>query len=334
MFRLNGTHSGQSIEPKDGQVFVGAAGAKLRGNGAEYAFRGDAVDVVVEGVEIFEYDSDQQRGAIQVEGNGWIVRENEIHHNAGVGVKVSRANRVTIDGNNIHYNEQLGIGVAYSSGSAVVNNEIAFNNWRDTYRWGWEAGGTKFWDTEGLIVRNNWSHDNHGPGLWDDYNNHNILYEGNLVEDNLANGIFHEIGYDAVIRNNTVRRNGFAHDAWLWGAGILIASSQNTEVYGNIVEGNYNGITITQQDRTAGPGYAEEYGPWIARNNSIHDNRITDSGITGAAQDIGSDAIYDANNTFSANHYIGTTKWQWEGDRISWNAWMSFGQDRDGSYTP
>jgi hypothetical protein len=212
----------------------------------------------------------------------------------------------------------LGIGVAYSTGTLVENNTIAFNNWQVAFKWGWEAGGTKFWKTVNLVVRGNHSHDNHGPGLWDDKNNYNILYENNLVEDNYANGIFHEIGYKATIRNNVIRRNGFGHDSWLWGAGVLIASSQDTEVYGNTIEGNYNGITMTQQNRGEG-----DRGPYLVQNNRIHHNRIINSGATGAARDTDSAAIYNSNNTFDSNEYVGTNKLKWEEGNLSWSEWLA-----------
>jgi len=327
VFRINGTHIGHSIEPRNDQVFVGASGAVLRGNGTSRAFSSSAANVVIEGLEITGYDSGSQNGAVQGSGSGWIVRSNEIHHNGAVGIKIYKADRATIASNNIHHNGQLGISVAYSADSLVEGNEIAYNNWQVDFSWGFEAGGTKFWTTDGLTVRDNWSHHNHGPGLWSDHDNIRILYEGNLIEDNHANGIYHEIGYDAVIRDNTIRRNGFGHDAWLWGAGVLVAASQNVEIYGNRVTGNYNGITMVQQSRGSGA-----YGEYVVRNVHVHDNVVVDSGISGAAQDIGSGAIFDANNTFSNNDYVGDSGWEWENRRRSWDSWRSYGHDRDGSY--
>lgn len=330
VFRINGVHSNQSIAPRDGQVFVGAPGATLRGDGVARAFSSSAEDVVIEGLEITGYQSKPQRGAVQAEGAGWVIRGNEIHDNAGVGVRVYRADRAIVAENNIHHNGQLGIAVAFSSGTVVEDNEIAFNNWQVAFSWGWEAGGTKFWKTDGLIVRNNWSHHNHGPGLWSDTDNINILYEGNLVEDNYANGIFHEIGYDAVIRNNIVRRNGFGHDAWLWGAGILIAASQNVEIYGNEVTGNFNGITMVQQNRGSGA-----FGPYVVRNNVVRDNVIVDSGVSGAAEDIRDKSLFSAasGNDFRNNTYLGDVGWEWGGGRRSWSSWQHSGLDSDGSST-
>jgi parallel beta-helix repeat protein len=328
VFRINGEHFAQAIKPRNRQVFVGAPGATLSGNGVERAFSSSASNVVIDGLEVTGYEPDKQDGAIQGSGSGWVIRNNEIHHNGTAGVKIYKGHNAIIESNHIHHNGQLGVSVAYSNGSTVENNEIAFNNWRVEYSWGWEAGGTKFWSTDGLVVRNNWSHDNHGPGLWSDHDNINILYEDNLVEDNYANGIFHEISYGGVIRNNTIRRNGFGHDSWLWGAGILIAASQDMDIYGNDLTGNYNGITLVQQDRGSGA-----YGPYIVRNNHVHDNRIANSGISGAARDITSQAVFDANNWFTGNDYVGSSKWEWENKRRSWDSWRGYGHDASGSYT-
>jgi hypothetical protein len=327
VFRLNGTHTGQEIAPKDGQVFVGAAGAKLVGNGKAAAFRSSAMDVTIQGIEITGYSPGQQNGAIQAMGDGWVIRDNTIHHNGGVGVKVYKADRATILDNTIHHMEQLGVSVAYSKNSVVERNEIAYNNWEVKYSWGWEAGGTKFWTTDNLIVRDNWSHHNHGPGLWTDHDNRGTVYEGNLVEDNFAAGIFHEISYSAVIRENVARRNGFGHNAWLWGGGITIAGSQDVQVYANEVVGNYNGITMVQQDRGSGA-----YGPYLVRNNHVHTNRIVDSGKSGAARDVSSQAIFTDNNRFTSNSYVGDVQWEWVNKRHSWSEWRSFGHDVEGSY--
>ncbi len=329
VFMIHGTHYNQTIKPRDGQQFIGADDAVLDGKGrTDYAFDGSADDVVIRNLEIRNYDSNKQRGAIDADGGDWTVEGCDIHHNAAVGVRLS-SGTPTVRFNRIHHNYQLGINVPHSVNGLIEGNEISYNNFEQDYNWGWEAGGSKFWSTTNLTVRGNWSHHNHGPGLWTDHDNIGLIYENNLIEDNFANGIFHEIGYDAIIRNNTIRRNGFGHDAWLWGAGIVIASSQNVEVYGNLVEDNYNGITMTQQNRGSG-----EYGPYVARNNYVHDNVIIDSGLTGAAEDIAGNKIYDDNNRFENNDYYGDVGWSWRAHTHSFSEWQDFGHDDTGSYTP
>ena len=327
VFRVHGTHYGQAVRPRDGQVFIGAPGAVLKGDGEDRAFWSTAKNVRVEGLEVTDYDSRAQDGAIQGGGSGWVVRGNHVHHNAAVGIKMYKADNARVDGNNIHHNAQLGISVAYSSGSLVENNEIAYNNWQQEFSWGNEAGGTKFWSTTGLVVRNNWSHHNHGPGLWTDNDNISTLYEGNLVEDNHAAGIYHEISYSVTIRNNTIKRNGFGHDAWLWGGGITLSSSRDANVYGNTLTGNYNGITMVQQSRGSGA-----YGSHIVINNVIHDNLMIDSGKSGAAEDIGDKSLFSAGNDFQGNDYRGDVGWEWGGGSKSWSSWRGYGLDANGTY--
>ncbi|MCP4307082.1 MAG: hypothetical protein GY788_19870 [bacterium] len=330
VFMIHGTHNRQTIKPRDGQQFIGATDAVLDGNDTtDYAFDGSADDVLLRNLEIRNYDSNKQRGAIDADGGDWTVEGCDIHHNAAVGVRLS-SGTPTVRFNNIHHNYQLGINVPHSVNGLIENNEVAYNNFEQDYDWGFEAGGSKFWSTTNLTVRGNWTHHNHGPGFWTDHDNIGIIYENNLVEHNFANGLFHEIGYDGIIRNNTIRYNGFGHAQWLWGGGIVIASSQGVEIYGNYLEGNHNGITITQQDRGSG-----EYGKYLAQNNYVHDNVIVDSGLSGAAQDIGSQAIYEpGNNRWENNDYVGDVDWNWEAHTHSFSGWQDIGHDTTGSYTP
>jgi hypothetical protein len=329
VFLLHGVHHGQTIRPRDGQAFLGAGDAVMDGDGwVDAAFDSSARDVSVIGIEIRGYDSGDWTGAINGHGDDWLIEGCEIHDNRTAAIDIIGGSP-TIRGNNIHHNGKLGLSINKTTGGLIENNEIAFNNYKDAFSWGNEAGASKFWETTDLVVRGNWSHDNHGPGFWADHDNIGILYEDNLIEDNYANGIYHEISYDAIIRNNVIRRNGFDHDAWLWGGGVMIASSQNVEIYGNVLEGNYNGIAMTQQDRGSGA-----YGPYVLRNNYAHDNTVIDSGLSGAAQDIGSDAIYHANIRFVNNTYVGDVGWHWQNSKVSWSTWQRYGQDTGGSYTP
>jgi hypothetical protein len=64
----------------------------------------------------------------------------------------------------------------------------------------WEAGGAKIALSDGVVFRSNHVHDNIGPGLWCDIGCRNVVYDGNLVENNQDIGIFHEISFKAVPR--------------------------------------------------------------------------------------------------------------------------------------
>jgi parallel beta-helix repeat protein len=223
------------------------------------------------------------------------------------------------------------IGIAGSGDNVLIeSNEIGFNNTHG-FSWGWEGGGTKWVRTHDLVVRRNHVHSNNGPGLWTDISNMRSLYEENVVEDNTNMGIFHEISYDAIIRNNTVRRNGFADSRWLWGSGILIAGSPNVEIYGNIVEDNAGGIGAIQQNRGSG-----DYGPYKLRNLWVNGNTVRKQiGQSGVARDDGDEDVFTAagNNRFDNNTYIldslSRSRFAWNGNR-NWDTWRGFSQDANG----
>jgi parallel beta-helix repeat protein len=331
VFMVHGVHSGQSVVPRDGQVFVSAGDGVLDGEGwVEFAFYGDADDVVISGLEIVDYGTPTQFGSVYVSGSGWLVEGNEVHGSTGGGISVRDGGGVArnnvIRNNRVHHNHQLGFAVTGTVGTLIEGNEIAYNNWLVEYDWGWEAGGTKFWETQGLVVRGNWSHHNNGPGLWADTDNTGTVYENNVVEDNTANGIFHEVSGSAVIRNNVLRRNGFDHAAWLWGGGIVIAASGDVDIYGNRLENNFNGISLVYQERPDGHPLQGVH---------VWNNTLVDTGMSGAATDSGDESLFSADNWFNGNAYHGDVEWAWGGSGgLGWGAWQGTGNDATGTYSP
>jgi hypothetical protein len=154
------------------------------------------------------------------------------------------------------------------------------------------------------VVRNNYVHDNNGPGLWTDINNYEVVYENNTVVGNLGYGIFHEISFDAVIRNNVVldTRSRDPGSSFYGGGQIVVSASPNVEIYGNRVRGA-PGIGILQQSRLDFPS---TLGAHVAHNVYVHDNDITGTGgsVAGLAQDMGDQSLYTSrNNRFVNNQY-------------------------------
>lgn len=356
---LEGVHRQQVISPKDGQSFTGPA--TLDGEDvSNIAFRPTANNVTIRDLVIKRYANPAQIGAIHGGGTqgsmvvscsasdrtadcvrGWVVENNIVHNNAGTGIRIGHG--MIVRGNKVHHNRQLGVG---GVGDYVVieGNEISYNNYNWDYNAGWEAGGTKFARTHDLIVRGNNVHHNNGFGLWTDGSNMRTLYAKNVVADNTHVGIFHEVSYDAVIRNNTVSRNGFGFMRWVYGAGIMVAHSSNTEVYGNTVVDNWNGITGVQQER--GSGF---YGPFELRNLDVHDNVVTwntevvkdvngHGGFSGVAQDVGDATLFDDRNVgFYRNAYrvpdTSKTYWTWPNRRHGWSGWNALKMDSEGTVT-
>ena len=288
--------------------------------------------VVVRNLVIERFATPAQQGAIDAnEGTGWIVAANEVQWVHGSGI-VGGTRSKLLD-NYLHHNGQHGVG-ATGRHVLVQGNEISQNGRWAGFSSGWSAGGAKFALTKSLVVRRNFVHHNHGPGLWTDVDNIDTLYEGNVVEDNSGAGIFHEISYRATLRKNRVRRNGHGSCEWLYGAGILIAHSRDVEVSENLVGGNCNGIAAVQQDRSSGA-----HGPYELRNLFVHDNVVEmASGHTGVADGSGNTAIFESgNNRFERNAYFLSSLsgrfFAWLNESVSKDAWRSYGNDETGRFS-
>jgi parallel beta-helix repeat protein len=319
-----GVHTRQSIRPDDGDKFIGEAGTILDGDSSvEHAFRSGATNVTIQNLTIENYTNPAQTGAVDGAGKAWRIVDNEIRYNWGGGITFN--DQWQIIGNNIHHNRQIGIK-GRGDNVLVEGNEIAYNNYRDDYDPGWEAGGTKFLRSDNLVVRNNYVHDNHGYGLWTDYDNTNTLYEGNIAINNHGAGIFHEVSYNAIIRNNRVEGNGFQFSQ----GGIKIANSPNVEVYGNTLKNNDGGVWVVQNDRGSG-----SQGPFVITNLWVHNNTISFSnGYNGVVINHGGNAYYtEKNNRFDRNNYnISADKpFHWMGNKRTPQEWTNYGQDPNGT---
>jgi parallel beta-helix repeat protein len=297
-----------------------------------YAFLGSADDVTIRDLVVEKYATPAQLGAVQAQdlgdgrrGQRWTISNVEVTGSHGVGIRTGDETVVT--GSNVHHNGQLGIAVSGGTDVLIEDTEIAFNNIAG-FDWTWEGGGLKATRTHDLVVRNCYSHDNDGPGLWTDIDAIDTLYEDNTVENNSAPGILHEISAAAVIRGNTAEGNGFGKPEWLWGAGILISASHDVEIYDNMVVGNADGIAGIQQERGEGP-----YGPYVLGNIAVHDNVIEmGGGQTGVVTDSCNVEIFvDGNIVFSSNTYVDVSgrRFAWEGQLLDREGWLTTGQDPD-----
>lgn len=323
----------------------------------QYAFTGTAANVTIKNLVIEKYACHAQTAPVGEQtgaGSGWTISRNEFSNNHGMGLRLGHT--MTATRNYIHHNGQMGMGG--TGDDCIVNiNSINYNNVQ--FDFGWEGGGTKFVNTNRLILRENFVSFNIGPGLWLDINNDAYLIEDNTVQDNHSNGfnassagIFIEISGGGVIRNNTIERNGFGWtgDDWLFGAGIVIAASGRSaattvpdfgpvtgiEIYGNDVLLNLDGIALIQQPRPEIPP------PWggehLVENVYAHDNTVRMAvGLNGAVTDSGSNAIFlSRNNRFENNFYFtsgSTNFFAWDNAQRTFASWQTYGHDDTGSCT-
>ncbi len=316
------------------RIYVGdnPGGRLVETSVTDHAFYGQTSNVTISGLTIEKYANPAQHGAIDTRldnrdatsGNNWLIVGNEVRLTHGVGIKAGNNARVVE--NNIHHNGQLGVG-AVGSNPLVEGNEIA-NNGTLGFELDWERGGTKFAGTVGAVVRDNYVHDNIGRGLWADVNAYDSLFEGNVVVSNTHAGIFYEISYVAMIRDNYVAANGYGHSGWLWGGGIVVAGSPDVEIYNNTLVNNADGISIVEQDRSSDPAL---YGPHITKNTYVHNNHVTmGQGHTGLAQDIGNNSVFTSrNNRFIGNVYVTGSGdfFEWDNRQLNFDEWRSYGQE-------
>jgi hypothetical protein len=298
------------------------------------AFTGQARDVTIRNLTIEKYANPAQIGAIYgVDGQNWTVTGNLVQLNHGVGIVVGDGMQVR--NNRVLRNGQMGI-TGIGANVLVEGNEIAHNNYAG-YDPGWEGGGTKFVSTTDLVLRGNYVHDNDGPGIWTDIDNAGSLIEGNLIAGNTRMGIFHEISYQATIRDNIVMLNSPDFNPWAYGAQIQISSSRDVEVRNNRVvvsaEGG-SGIVILEQDRGEGT-----QGPYLTAHNRILDNTIIflgAAGQSGAATDWQTEAFWtERDNLFDRNHYAvadpSVDHWAWDNRTMSWEDFRAQGQEPSGT---
>ncbi len=352
-----------AIEPKSGQVFDGGnRAAVLDGqNVRPYAFRAaNTSNVTVRGFIVRHYKTPLQDGAIHAfNTTGWTIENNQITRNAASGVTTDTGAQVLR--NLIDHNGQQGYA-AHGQNILYDGNEIAYNNEHLTVDATWEAGGGKSWDTRYAAFRNNNVHHNGGNGLWDDTNNIYITYDHNTVTDNWGAGIYHEIGYDATITNNTVVNNGTStsqgggqDNGWLWNGGIQLRSSGALTsaspilISNNTVKNNYNGISLLDSPAdgcTSGDSDEAAYGPCRLQNILVRNNVVTMSqGGTGVVQDGSGPRVFTSRNVrFQDNIYHVSDRhpddghadgWlAWNDTWPSWTEWKRPGNDTGGSFGP
>jgi hypothetical protein len=322
------------------QILLGddPAGKKVEIGVARAAFSGPAQGVIITGLTIEKYAIPAQMGAIGDQAGvvKWTIENNVVRWNHGAAVRANSGTRVI--SNKLYGNGQLGIS---ASGDDVLieGNEIASNNYAG-FAAGWEAGGSKFSRTTDLVVRNNYSHDNKGPGLWTDIDNYRTTYEYNTVVDNDWEGIEHEISYGALVHDNIVKGNGRTRDNWVWGAQILVQNSSHVDVHDNYVEleTRGDGIAIISQDRGSG-----SRGRWEAVDNHVHDNIIVigqsfrpdgfDAGVSGVAGDYDVKRLL-SENAFDRNAYyvpdLNGAWWRWT-RQTDWKGFRAEGEEGQGA---
>jgi parallel beta-helix repeat protein len=240
-----------------------------------------------------------------------------------------------------HHNGRYGLNVTGACvcpgpvGVIIEDTEIAFNNTRQLPI-GDDAGGTKFVNSNGMIVRRNLVHDNYGSGLWWDGFNKNAQVYGNVVYDNLNWGIFYELSYGGTkIHDNTLTNNGDGTANWFGNVQLLVSASDGSvgagiEIYGNTIDGAAYPLGLINHSSH----------PTRTRQVYVHDNVMTLRAPTTRVGAVAFDGLTElfgaaAGNRFDHNTYRVLNRnaayWAWNGQTLTWPQWQGSGLDVHGA---
>jgi parallel beta-helix repeat protein len=296
------------------------------------AFEGAASNITIQNLLIEKYAAPIDSSAVMIEGPNWLVQDNEVRFNHGIGIsdKVGGTD-AQILGNDTHNNGQFGLG-GPGSGSLWDSNIIAYNN-TDGVNYGY-AGGSKFTGNN-VTISNNIAHDNNGVGLWTDSGGTYMTYDGNTSYNNNQEGIRYEISRYGTITNNTVYGNSPY-------AQIVYTGSDHGRISGNTVTDNGNGAIVVVNNYGTRSGTVYTVTDVQVTGNTIwlsSSGRDTAAGLIDGANPLEPSIYTDPTNFFNNNTYEFSgsirSSWLWgEGsveDPISWSTWQAGGQDLDGT---
>jgi hypothetical protein len=225
--------------------------ASLNGNG-----------VTIEYLTIEKYQPPVNQVALNQGGStGWTIKYDTITLNVPGGGAFAGSNGVLKD-NCMTLNGQYGFQSAATLSAdsltqgpydvTVEDNEISYNDTcdlsglLDNPAIGWhnhnpvpvqyrnpkcgqvtgdgDQGGFKLWQTDGVTIKDNYIHNNWGPGGWADTDNANTTWTGNTITDNESAAIIEEISYNFSITDNYIADND-------WTDGLANSSFPQPAIY-------------------------------------------------------------------------------------------------------
>jgi parallel beta-helix repeat protein len=299
-----------------------------------HAFMSSASDITIKNLTIEKYAAPIQSAAVQVQGPGWLIEDNEVLLNHGVGISAKQGgDNIQVLGNNVHHNGEIGFG-GPANGGRWDSNEIAFNN-VDRVNTDFCGGGSKFVGSN-ITVSNNIAHDNYGTGLFTDSGGSHDTYDHNTSYNNYGGGIRYETSRYGTITNNTVYGNSKT-------AQIVYTGSDHGRISGNTVIDNGVGAIVVVNTTGSRVGTVFKVTDTQVTGNTIwtssNENDVV-AGLIDHAQPAQPSIFSDPTNFFNSNIYefSGSVRssWHWGEtanplDPISWTTWRDDKQDPHGS---
>lgn len=331
IFFQAGTYVDLSIQPKNNQSFIGQYGTILTSQQQVHAFSGNGTGVAISNVVVDGYKTASQQCAIEG-GDGWHIDHVEVKNSTAEGVRIG--SHSTLTNSYVHDNGQLGISADSTNGQCVdvlvSNCLVSHNNPQNAFDVNFEAGGSKFWNVNGLTIAHCEFSNNVGNGIWMDGDlagggNTNVIITNTWSHDNGMAGIFQEIGGSATISDNLVENNGLKTNN---GAGIELDDSESVTISNNVVRNNANGIILASYPRS---DTVHKIQNDVVMGNSIVVNQgLTGVVYTGTIQAVVTGIAFDYNQyTFS-----GSASFAWNGSRTyDWSQWRAVGNDGHSTFS-
>jgi len=216
----------------------------------------------------------------------WVVRNNYVTLNHSTGVRDSFGMQIL--NNVITVNGQVGIGggvtagfPVHPSGLVVQGNTVTYNNFAHVSP-GFGAGGMKWGNTANAVVRGNIVNNNLGNGIHFDVNSIDPLIDGNTVQNNLdaaatdsgnGTGIICEIGEGGC----TIRNNNVSFAGQYGSYGIQTSTTTGAQIYCNVVTETANNnvpLAVSADNRGVITVEPNQGGEYVSTGNYVHHNQI------------------------------------------------------------
>jgi hypothetical protein len=267
-------------------------------------------NVTVENMIVEKYASTAQQGAVGGfhPGNGFVVSNVESRFNHGAGIEIGNDGQILNAYS--HHNGYMGMEAKNVNNILMANNEMSYNNFAG-FSTTWAAAGTKNTTITNGSLTGNYIHDNYSDGIWCDGECSGMVYQGNVIINNAANGIAHEIAHSLVASNNVIIGNGWGlpYESTL-GAGIVLSTSQNVTFQNNFLANNYRGMELAMATRTdcAEHGYTCAVIDDVMQNNTVVQHNGDAAGLWESVTPFDPTYYTSDGNSFNGNQYcISTT---------------------------
>jgi len=261
------------------KVIIGTdpAGKEVRISNLSAGITANSAGTTLQGFGVRRYASNSaDQAAVRMINVNATAQNLQIEDNAYLGLSMSN-NNAKVDHVTILRSGMLGLGSNASYGSSFTNSRIEQNNFQQ-FKQAPVAGGFKITRSRDITIKNLYSSNNWGAGIWLDESVYNATITNNTTNNNSSTGISLELSQKVIVANNYSSNQT---------DGLTIVGTGDVKVFNNEFEKNSRfAIRVAQDERLASQP-----------NTAGHDPRqpVPDPTVSWVTKD-----IVVSNNTFGA----------------------------------